>query len=168
MWGGGRLSAGAEHVWHTPPAVTPALTSASAQPWAVGLPRGASHGGAPVAAQAAEDTRGAVVAQNRHQHERGNAEWWVQGSVNGHAVPGNMRTLGTFRRRVIRRWRRPLRFRRQKTRLNWRRFKVLIQRWSPSQRLLHPFPRVRFDAVHPREERYVVGRHVRIWAGGAG
>jgi RNA-directed DNA polymerase len=74
----------------------------------------------------------------------------VQGYFNYHAVPGNMRTLGTFRRRVIRLWRRQLRLRSQKTRLNWRRFKVLIQRWIPSQRILHPFPSVRFDAMHPR------------------
>jgi RNA-directed DNA polymerase len=74
----------------------------------------------------------------------------VQGYFNYHAVPGNMRTLGTFRRRVIRLWRRQLCLRSQKTRLNWRRFKALIQRWIPSQRILHPFPSVRFDAMHPR------------------
>ena len=51
---------------------------------------------------------------------------------------------------VIRLWRRQLCLRSQKTRLNWRRFKALIQRWIPSQRILHPFPRVRFDAMHPR------------------
>ena len=62
----------------------------------------------------------------------------------------NMRTLGTFRRRVIRLWRRQLCLRSQKTRLNWRRFKVLIHRWIPTQRILHPFPSVRFDAMHPR------------------
>jgi group II intron reverse transcriptase/maturase len=74
----------------------------------------------------------------------------VQGSFNYHAVPGNMRTLGTFRRRVIRLWRRQLSLRSQRTRLNWRQFKGLIQRWIPPQRLLHPFLSVRFDAMHPR------------------
>ena len=74
----------------------------------------------------------------------------VQGDFNNHAVPGNMRTLGTFRRRVIRLWRRQLCLRSQKTRLNWRRFKVLIHRWIPTQRILHPFPTVRLDAMHPR------------------
>jgi RNA-directed DNA polymerase len=74
----------------------------------------------------------------------------VQGYFNYHAVPGNMRTLGTFRRRVIRLWRRQLSLRSQRTRLNWRRFKVWIHRWIPTQRLLHPFPSVRFDAMHPR------------------
>ena len=74
----------------------------------------------------------------------------VQGYFNYHAVPGNTRTLGTFRRRVIRLWRRQLCLRSQKTRLNWRRCKVLIHCWIPTQRILHPFPSVRFDAMHPR------------------
>jgi RNA-directed DNA polymerase len=74
----------------------------------------------------------------------------VQGYFNYHAVPGNTRTLGTFRRRVLRLWRRQLCLRTQKTRLNWRRFKVLIHRWIPTQRILPPFPSVRFDAMPPR------------------
>jgi hypothetical protein len=93
------------------------------------------------------------LRQRRHEPIAATGQWLgaiVQGYFNYHAVPGNMRTLGTFRRRVIRLWRRQLRLRSQKTRLNWRRFKVLIQRWIPSQRILHPFPSVRFDAMHPR------------------
>ena len=89
----------------------------------------------------------------------------VPGDCNYYAVPGNLRTLGTFRRRVIRLGRRQLRLRRQKTRLNWRRLKVWIHRWMPSQRILHPLPRVRFDALHPREEPYAVVPHGRICAG---
>jgi hypothetical protein len=89
----------------------------------------------------------------------------VQGYFNYHAVPGNMRTLGTFRRRVLRLWRRQLRLRSQKTRMNWQRFGMLIHRWIPTQRLLHPFPSVRFDATHPREEPYAGVPHVRIWVG---
>jgi len=93
------------------------------------------------------------LRQRRHEPIATTGQWLgsiVQGYFNYHAVPGNMRTLGTFRRRVIRLWRRQLRLRSQKTRLNWRRFKVLIQRWILSQRILHPFPSVRFDAMHPR------------------
>jgi hypothetical protein len=74
----------------------------------------------------------------------------VQGYFNYHAVPGNRRTLGTFRRRVLWLWRRQLRLRRQKTRMNWQRLGGLIQRWIPPQRILHPFPSVRFDATHPK------------------
>ncbi|HET8645094.1 MAG TPA: group II intron reverse transcriptase/maturase, partial [Vicinamibacteria bacterium] len=92
----------------------------------------------------------------------------VQGYFNDHAVPGHTRTVGPFRRRVIRRWRRQRRLRSQKTRLNWRRCKGLIHRWIPTQRILPPFPRVRVDAIPPRSEPYAGVPHVRIWAGGAG
>jgi RNA-directed DNA polymerase len=93
------------------------------------------------------------LRQRRHEPIATTGQWLgsvVHGDFNYHAVPGNMRTLGTFRRRVIRLWRRQLCLRSQKTRLNWRRFKVLIHRWMPTQRILHPFPSVRFDAMHPR------------------
>jgi RNA-directed DNA polymerase len=93
------------------------------------------------------------LRQRRHEPIAETGQWLgaiVQGYFNYHAVPGNTRTLGTFRRRVIRLWRRQLCLRSQKTRLNWRRFKVLIHRWIPTQRILHPFPSVRFDAMHPR------------------
>jgi hypothetical protein len=93
------------------------------------------------------------LRQRRHKAPPQTGPWLksvVQGYFNDHAVPGNTRTLGTFRQRVIRLWRRQLRLRSQRTRMNWRRFKVLIHRWIPTQRILHPFPRVRFDAMHPR------------------
>jgi RNA-directed DNA polymerase len=93
------------------------------------------------------------LRQRRHEATTQTGPWLksvVQGYFNYHAVPGNMRTLGTFRRRVIRLWRRQLCLRSQKTRMNWRRFQVLIYRWIPTQRILHPFPSVRFDAMHPR------------------
>ena len=93
------------------------------------------------------------LRQRRHAPTAETGQWLgsiVQGYFNDHAMPGHMRTLGTFRRRVIRLWRRQLRLRSQKTRLNWRRFGVLLRRWIPTQRILHPFPSVRFDAMHPR------------------
>jgi hypothetical protein len=74
----------------------------------------------------------------------------VQGYFNYHAVPGNTRTLGRFRHRVLRLWRQQLCLRSQKARPNWKQFGVLIRRWIPTQRILHPFPSVRFDATHPR------------------
>jgi RNA-directed DNA polymerase len=89
----------------------------------------------------------------RHEPMAPTGQWRtsvVQGYFHDHAVPGNMRTLGTFRRRVSRRWRRPLGRRRPKARLPWPRLKPLIRRWIPTPRILHPFPRVRFDARHPR------------------
>jgi RNA-directed DNA polymerase len=93
------------------------------------------------------------LRHRRHAPVAQTGQWLgtvVQGYFNYHAVPGKMRTLGTFRRRVIRLWRRQLRLRSQKTRMNWRRFGTLIHRWIPTQRILHPFPSVRFDAMHPR------------------
>jgi RNA-directed DNA polymerase len=93
------------------------------------------------------------LRRRRHEPTAQTGQWLqsvVRGYFNYHAVPGNMRTLGTFRRRVIRLWRRQLRLRSQKARLNWQRLRPLIRRWIPTQRILHPFPSVRFDAMHPR------------------
>jgi RNA-directed DNA polymerase len=93
------------------------------------------------------------LRQRRHEPTAHTGQWLtsvVQGYFNDHAVPGHMRTLGTFRRRVIRLWRRPLCLRSQKARLPWPRLKPLIRRWIPTQRILHPFSSVRFDAMHPR------------------
>ena len=93
------------------------------------------------------------LRQCRHEPIARTGQWLgsvVQGYFNYHAVPGNMRTLGTFRRRVIRLCRRQLCLRSQKSHLNWRRFQALIHRWIPIQRILHPFPSVRFDAMHLR------------------
>lgn len=93
------------------------------------------------------------LRQRRHEPVAETGRWLravIQGYFNYHAVPGNMRTLSTFRRRVIQLWRRQLRQRSQKTRLNWERLGRLVRLWIPSQRILHPFPSVRFDARHPR------------------
>jgi RNA-directed DNA polymerase len=93
------------------------------------------------------------LRQRRHEATTQTGPWLksvVQGYFNDHAVPGNRRTLGAFRRRVIRLWRRQLRLRSQKARLNWPRLRPLIRRWIPTQRILHPVPSVRFDATHPR------------------
>jgi RNA-directed DNA polymerase len=74
----------------------------------------------------------------------------VQGYFNYHAVPGNTESLCKFRYRVTRLWRQVLRRRGQKYHLNWTRMARLVDRWLPRPRVLHPYPRVRFDAIHPR------------------
>jgi hypothetical protein len=64
------------------------------------------------------------LRHRRHEPIAQTGQWLgsvVRGYFNYYAVPGNMRTLGTFRRRVLRLWRRQLRLRSQKTRLNWQR-----------------------------------------------
>jgi RNA-directed DNA polymerase len=74
----------------------------------------------------------------------------VQGYFNYHAVPGNTDSLSAFRYRVIRHWRTMLIHRGQKHHLTWARMQKLADRWIPKPRVLHPYPRVRFDAIYPR------------------
>jgi RNA-directed DNA polymerase len=74
----------------------------------------------------------------------------VQGYFNYHAVPGNTDSLSAFRDRAIRLWRTMLIHRGQKHHLTWERMQRLADRWIPKPRVLHPYPRVRFDAFHPR------------------
>lgn len=74
----------------------------------------------------------------------------VRGYFNYHAIPGNLNGLYVFRYRVTRLWRQVLRRRGQKYRLNWKRMGQLLDRWIPLPRVTHPWPSVRFDAIHPR------------------
>jgi hypothetical protein len=74
----------------------------------------------------------------------------VQGYFNYHAVPGNGKRLQAFRDGVARYWRHPLRRRSPKGRIDWERMDRLVGRWIPSVRILHPYPSVRLDAIHPR------------------
>jgi len=74
----------------------------------------------------------------------------VQGYFNYHAVPGNTDSLHAFRNRLVRLWRTMLIHRSQRHHLNWGRMQRLADQWLPKPRVLHPYPRVRFDAIHPR------------------
>ena len=74
----------------------------------------------------------------------------VQGYLNYHAVPGNMGSLKSFRTQVIRHWYRAVRRRSQKSRMTWERVGLLVARWIPRVRILHPHPDLRFDAKHLR------------------
>jgi RNA-directed DNA polymerase len=91
----------------------------------------------------------------------------VTGFFNYHAVPTNMRAVAAFRHHVMDLWRRTLRRRGQKHRLNWERIGKLADHWLPTPRLLHPWPNQRFAVKHPRWEPYAGKPHVRICAGGA-
>ncbi len=75
---------------------------------------------------------------------------WLASVVRGHlayyAVPGNSRAISAFHRQLGRLWRRALRRRSQRHRLNWRRMERLVARWLPPARIRHPSPEVRFDA----------------------
>ena len=93
------------------------------------------------------------LRRRMHQPVAQTGQWLrlvVQGYFNYHAVPGNIDSLSAFRYRVIRLWRSVLIHRSQKHHLTWPRMRKLADRWIPQPRVLHPYPRVRFDATHPR------------------
>jgi group II intron reverse transcriptase/maturase len=88
-----------------------------------------------------------------HAPVRETGEWLrsvVFGYFRYHAVPGNLRTLNGFQRVVARLWLWTLRRRSQKGRMSWGRFYRLMDRYLPPPRICHPFPSVRFAAMHPR------------------
>jgi group II intron reverse transcriptase/maturase len=68
----------------------------------------------------------------------------VQGYFNYHAVPGNVYRLSTFRKEVTRAWLHALRRRGQRGRMPWSRFRLLVERYLPRVRVLHPYPHQRF------------------------
>jgi group II intron reverse transcriptase/maturase len=74
----------------------------------------------------------------------------LRGYFNYHAVPGNVRALGAFRRQVIRAWREALKRRSQRHKLRWSRFGPKAELWIPKAKILHPHPNERFFAKHPR------------------
>ncbi len=91
----------------------------------------------------------------------------VEGHYRYHAVPGNISMLSRFRERLCRLWRQALGRRSQKRSTTvWDRLRPLFGRWIPRARILHPYPRARFDATYPRQEPYAVIPLVRICAGG--
>lgn len=99
----------------------------------------------------------AEIKQQLQQRMRGpvaeTGKWLrsvVQGYFNYHAVPGNTDSLHVFRWRVTRLWRQVLIRRGQRGYLNWARMRQLEMRWLPKPRVLHPYPSIRFDAIHPR------------------
>jgi len=75
----------------------------------------------------------------------------VQGWMNYHAVPGNIRSLDQFRTQVARLWLHVLRRRSQKGRVwTWQRAQRLIAQWLPKPRILHPYPNERLLVTNPR------------------
>jgi hypothetical protein len=74
----------------------------------------------------------------------------VEGYYRYHAVPENLRALRRFRERLRHMWRTMLGRRSQRSRPSWKRIHPTFVRWLPLARVLHPYPDVRFDAIHPR------------------
>jgi RNA-directed DNA polymerase len=74
----------------------------------------------------------------------------LTGYYQYHAIPGNLDRLSVFRRRLRRLWATILRRRSQRGRTGWQRLGPLLDRWLPNPRVLHPYPKERFAARHPR------------------
>jgi len=90
-----------------------------------------------------------TLHEQRHDPIREQGVWLgavVQGYMNYHSVPGNIRMMETFRRECLRNWLRALRRRSQKHRMTWERFAPLADLWVPTPKILHPYPNQRFDA----------------------
>ena len=93
------------------------------------------------------------LRRRMHEPPAETGEWLrsvVQGYFNYHAIPGNRRSLCTFRSSVVRHWRQVLGRRSQKAKQRWARMTQLVRCYLPTARVVHPFPSVRFDAMHPR------------------
>ncbi|MCP3711532.1 group II intron reverse transcriptase/maturase [Paraburkholderia sp. CNPSo 3274] len=104
-----------------------------------------------------------------HQSIPEQGEWLrrvVQGYFNYHAVPTNFRAIRAYRAHVIDLWRRALLRRSQKDKTTWAKALRLTKQWIPLARILHPWPVVRFDAKHPRQEPGARIAHAGIRAGG--
>jgi RNA-directed DNA polymerase len=76
---------------------------------------------------------------------------WVASVVRGHlayyAVPGNIDAVSAFRDQVRWHWREALRRRSQRSRMTWKRYTRIAERWLPPARIVHPHPPVRFAAT---------------------
>ena len=74
----------------------------------------------------------------------------VRGYYNYHSIPGNGEAMQAFCREICQSWLHALRRRSQRRRMSWARYRKILRRWIPHPRLVHPNPRVRFLAKHPR------------------
>ena len=114
---------------------------------------------------------GAKLRIRRHDATGATLKWLqavVRGFFQYHAVPGNEKRLWAFRKHVQRQWLRQLQRRSQRSRWTWERFYELLGNRLPPARTLHPFPSVRFDAKHPRQEPCARIAPARVCAGGVG
>jgi RNA-directed DNA polymerase len=71
----------------------------------------------------------------------------LTGHYNYYGVPGNSSALWQFRHEIGARWFRTLRRRSQKHTLTWEKMKLRIERFLPSARITHPYPRMRFRVI---------------------
>ena len=83
--------------------------------------------------------------RRRRHHRVHDVGCWLRAVVRGHyayyGVPLNSRALASFRWALERLWYQVLRRRSQRTRMTWTRMSTLAQRYLPTPRIVHPFPR---------------------------
>jgi len=87
------------------------------------------------------------LKRQRHMPIKAVGAWLkrvVQGYLNYHAVPGNLKRLGMFRAEVCRAWLHAIRRRSQRSRMTWARFQRVVALYIPKVRTLHPYPNQRF------------------------
>jgi RNA-directed DNA polymerase len=73
---------------------------------------------------------------------------WIKSVLTGHynyyAVPGNYKSMSTFRYHILKYWLKALRRRSQKGRkLTWKRFNRLTSKYLPQPKIIHPYPNQR-------------------------
>jgi hypothetical protein len=101
--------------------------------------------------QIVSETNHLPFAANIRQAARGDPpEKFKAGAHLIYAVPGNQASLYRFRMRVGRYWMHVLARRSQRGRLSAERVARLHERWLPPPRVMHLYPGIRFDALHPR------------------
>ena len=71
----------------------------------------------------------------------------ILGHMRYYGVPRNRPSIAVFRKGVCWLWRKVLKCRSQKHRLNWDRMKRLISRWLPTVYVCHPHPLVRLGVI---------------------
>jgi hypothetical protein len=85
----------------------------------------------------------ASLMQRRHAPVKTIGAWLkrvVQGYLNYHAVPGNLKRLGMFRGEVRRAWLHTIRRRSQRSCMTWEKFQHIIALYIPKVRTIHPYP----------------------------
>lgn len=96
---------------------------------------------------------GEALKRHRHKPLCEQGQWVgrvVQGYFQYHAVPTNTHVLFGFRKRVGDLWLKALRRRSQRDRFAWKRLQMLMDRYLPAVRILHPWPDARFRLKHSR------------------
>jgi len=97
---------------------------------------------------------------------------WLGAVVRGHTryygVPGNSRTIQTFRYRVMWLWRRTASRRSQNGPVTWARVNRWADTWLPPAKICHPYPDARLRVKNLRQEPSAGMPHAGICVGGTG